>query len=151
MVWPAYTSLGHGQNFVQKDWVNGISPHGPDEEGIGSTIIIFHHKINVVHPLWWLQGGLQRWGVSRSACGGTHEEGSTLVWCLWEALQKKGVPRSSCGAVHEGSLLKCDVCGKRFRRREFLGSIWCCSRRGFFSSVMFGGNGAEVGTTLRDI
>ena len=31
-----------------KDWVNGISPHGPDEEGIGSTIIIFYHKINVV-------------------------------------------------------------------------------------------------------
>ena len=45
---PAYTSFSHGQNFVQKDWVNGISPHGPDEEGIGSTIIIFYHKINVV-------------------------------------------------------------------------------------------------------
>jgi len=34
--------------FFQKDWVNGMSPHGPDEEGIGSTIIIFYHKINVV-------------------------------------------------------------------------------------------------------
>ena len=34
--------------FVQKDWVNGLSSLGPDEEGIGSTIIIFCHKINVV-------------------------------------------------------------------------------------------------------
>ena len=34
--------------FVQKDWVNGLSSLGPDEEGIGSTIIIFWHKINVV-------------------------------------------------------------------------------------------------------
>ena len=36
---PAYTSFGHGQNFVQKDWVNGISSHGLDKEEIG--IIIF--------------------------------------------------------------------------------------------------------------
>ena len=27
IVWPAYTSFGYWQNFVQKDWVNGISPH----------------------------------------------------------------------------------------------------------------------------
>ena len=38
IVRPAYTSFGHGQNFVQKDWVNGLSFHGPDEERIGSTI-----------------------------------------------------------------------------------------------------------------
>ena len=36
---PAYTSFGHGQNFVQKDWDNGISSHGLDKEEIG--IIIF--------------------------------------------------------------------------------------------------------------
>ena len=36
---PAYTSFGHGQNFVQKDWVNGRSSHGLDKEEIG--IIIF--------------------------------------------------------------------------------------------------------------
>ena len=34
--------------FVQKDWVNGLSSFGPDEERIGSTIIIFWHEINVV-------------------------------------------------------------------------------------------------------
>ena len=39
MVIPAYTSFGLGQNFVQKEWVNAISYHGPDEEEIG--IIIF--------------------------------------------------------------------------------------------------------------
>ena len=66
-------------------------------------------------------------------------------------MKKKGVPRSSCDAVHEGSLLKCDVCAKHIRRREFLGKHLMLFRRGFFSSVMFGGNGAEVGTTLRDI
>ena len=34
--------------FVQKDWVNGLSSLGPDEEGIGNTIIVICHKINVV-------------------------------------------------------------------------------------------------------
>ena len=33
---------GHGQNFVQKDWVNGLSSHAPDEERIGITIIFCH-------------------------------------------------------------------------------------------------------------
>jgi hypothetical protein len=50
---------------------------------------------------------------------------------LGEALQKKGVPRSSCDAVHEGSLLKCDVCGKHFRRREFLGKHLMLVKKGF--------------------
>ena len=89
------------------------------------------------------------------------------------------VPRRACGAVQEGSLLKCDICGKHFKRREYLrghvvlfmkgvwssvmfvrstseegitwGSIWCCSRRGFFSTVMFVGRAAAMGTTLRGI
>ena len=49
IVWPAYTSLGHGQNFVQKDWVNGLSSHAPDEERIGSTIIV---RINNAYPIF---------------------------------------------------------------------------------------------------
>ena len=87
IVWPAYTSLGHGQNFVQKDWVNGLSSHAPDEERIGSTIIFCHinkcgsTEEDKMHPLWWLQGGFQRWGVTRRACGAIHGEGSTQVWC----------------------------------------------------------------------
>ena len=32
-----------------------------------------------------------------------------------------GVPGRACDAVHEVSLLKCDFCGKDFRRREYLG------------------------------
>ena len=39
-----------------------------------------------------------------------------------EALQKKRVPRKAFGGVHEGSLLECDVCGKHFRRRQYLGN-----------------------------
>ena len=104
MVWPAYTSLGHGQNFVQKDWVNGISPHGPDEEGIGSTIIIFYHKINVVLLKKKLGSNvdsvgdagnvitarrIQRWGVPRRGCGAAHKVESALVWCLWKHLRRR--------------------------------------------------------------
>ena len=138
IVWPAYTSLGHGQNFVQKDWVNGLSSHAPDEERIGSTIIIFCHKNKCgsteeekMDPVWWLQRGFQRWGVTRRACGAIHEEGSAQVWCLWKALQKKGVPRIACGAVHKGSLVECDLCGKHFRRREYLGEHLVLFMKGF--------------------
>ena len=40
IVLPAYTSFGHGQNFVQKGWDNGKFSHGPDEERIGSIIFL---------------------------------------------------------------------------------------------------------------
>ena len=30
------------------------------------------------------------------------------------------MPGRACDTVHEGSLLKCDFCGKHFRRREYL-------------------------------
>ena len=61
IVWPAYTSFGQGQNFVQKDWVNGIFSLGPDEEGIGSTIslcIIFCHLLNIHFNRWSIYGFL---------------------------------------------------------------------------------------------
>ena len=68
-----------------------------------------------------------------------------------EALQKKIVLKRACSAVHEGSLVECDVCGKHFEEGITWEIIWYCSRRGFFSSVMFGGNAAGVGATLGDI
>ena len=40
IVLPAYTSFGHGQNFVQKGWDNGKFSHGPDDERIGSIIFL---------------------------------------------------------------------------------------------------------------
>ena len=68
IVWPAYTSLGHGQNFVQKDWVNGLSSHAPDEERIGSTIFecIFGIYLFFKIILWmfFLDFYSQRWNIS---------------------------------------------------------------------------------------
>ena len=69
IVWPAYTSFGYGQNFVQKDWVNGLSSHSPDEEGIGSTIYFyvfifwgeaayFQWTSWRTQQLWWVRKGL---------------------------------------------------------------------------------------------
>ena len=97
IVWPAYTSLGHGQNFVQKDWVNGLSSHAPDEERIGSTIIIFVIKINVVLLK------RKRW----TQCDDCKEDFRGEEW-LGEHVV----------LFMKRDLLKCDVCGKHFRRRS---------------------------------
>ena len=40
IVWPAYTSFGQGQNFVQKNWVNGIFSLGPDGSTISLCIVL---------------------------------------------------------------------------------------------------------------
>ena len=70
IVWPAYTSFGYWQNFVQKDWVNGISSNSPDEEGIGNTIYFyvllllwgetayFKKTSCRTQQLWWVRKGL---------------------------------------------------------------------------------------------
>ena len=69
--------------------------------------------------------------MPRRACTAIHEEGSSLVSCLREALQKKRVPKRACSAVHEGSLVECDVCGKHFRRRDYLGEHLVLFMKGF--------------------
>ena len=71
-----------------------VSPHGPDEEGIGSTIIIFYHKINVVLLKKKLGSNvdsvgdadnvitarrIQRWRVPRRGCGAAHKVESAVV------------------------------------------------------------------------
>ena len=100
IVWPAYTSLGHGQNFVQKDWVNGLSSHAPDEERIGSTIIMFCYK---------------------NKCSSTEEE--TRIKCGFRRRCahchdcNKDFRGGECLGKHvvlfmKGSLLQWDVCGK---------------------------------------
>ena len=108
IVWPAYTSLGLGQNFVQKDWVNGLSSQGPDEERIGSTKIIFCHKNKCSSAE---EGNGSKCGFKRRSthCGDCQEDFRGVEWF-----------GRTCGAVHEGWLFQCDVCGKHFRRREYL-------------------------------
>ena len=44
-------------------------------------------------------------------------------------------------------LLKCDVCGKNFRRREYLGEHVALLMMGVWSSVMFVGSTSEEGST----
>ena len=45
----------------------------------------------------------------------------------------------TCGAVHEGWLFQCDVCGKHFRRREYLVEHVVLFRKGvLFQCYVFG-------------
>ena len=48
-------------------------------------------------------------------------------------------------------LLKCDVCGKHFRRREYLGEHVALFMKGVWSSVMFVGSTSEGGITWESI
>ena len=59
IVLPAYTSFGHGQNFVQKGWDNGKFSHGPDDERIGSIIFLIK-KLFYIFKNHLLDGCLNR-------------------------------------------------------------------------------------------
>ena len=48
-------------------------------------------------------------------------------------------------------LLKCDVCGKNFRRREYLGEHVALFMKGVWSSVIFVGSTSEGGITWESI
>ena len=104
-MWPAYTSFGLGQNFVQKDWVNGIFPLGPDEEGIGSTISLIN------------EFGCTK--CDKSFCGlsglflhnkSVHEGVKySCTECNYNA-RRQGNLKLHVAAVHEGVKYSCSEC-----------------------------------------
>ena len=104
--------------------------YGPDEEGIGSTIIIFCHKMNVVL--------LKKKRYTH--CGHCKEE-----FRGGECLEEHVV------LFMKRDLLKCDVCGKHFRRREYLGEHVALFMKGVWSSVMIVGSTSEGGITWESI
>ena len=65
-----------------------------------------------------------------------------------EALQKKMVLKRACSAVHEGSLIECDVCGKHFRRRDYLGKHLVLFKKGFLLYCDVCGKGCSDGNYL---
>ena len=75
-----------------------------------------------MHPLWWLQGVFQRWGVFRRTCGAVHEGESVPMWDLWEALQNNWSSCRACGAVHEGGCSSVMFVGSTSK----IGNTWEC-------------------------
>ena len=115
-----YTSFGQGQNFVQKDWVNGIFSLGPDEEGIGSTIslCIFFchlfqcHLLNLHSKRWSDQCNYKATekGSLRQHIKSIHEgKQYPCVKCDYKATER-GSLRQHIKSIHEGERYPCKKC-----------------------------------------